>query len=374
MLLALVFLAAQPLAAHSLAAVQPLAAAAKQSLPAFTDYVVDAAHVIDPQARAHLDQVASQLDHSGVAQVAVLTVTDQMLGDDSIEEYGVAVFKSWGLGHDKKRSDGVLVLFKPGAAGHRLSRVEVGYGVEGVLPDGKVGALLDQYARPYVRRDEYGEASVHLVDAIASVLRENAASGGELAPAAGARRSGTGQGMRGNAPPESMGGLAVTFVGMLALILLLATSGARRHFPGKKMQLAAAAVTAVSFLSLVVAGSGAGWLVLAIGLIIVAVVWTSIRSHRCPKDGSWMLIEEEIVDEPTYYSDGYARVIEQCTNPRCGYSNEYDKRIPRKQVTVVTGGGGGWGGGGGGWGSGGGGGFGGGGGGESGGGGASRGD
>ncbi|HEY2029238.1 MAG TPA: TPM domain-containing protein [Myxococcales bacterium] len=361
MLLALFFLAAQPVVARP--------------LPAFTDYVVDAARVIDPQARAHLDQVASELDHSGVAQVAVLTVTDQMLGDDSIEEYAVAVFKSWGLGHDKKRSDGVLVVFKPGAAGHRLSRVEVGYGVEGVLPDGKVGALLDQHARPYIRRDEYGAAAAHLVDAIAGVLRENAASGGELAPAAGARRSGSGQGMRGNAPPESMGGLAVTLAGMLALILLLATSSARRQFPGKKTQLAAAAVTGVSFLSLVFAGSGAGWLVLAVGLIIVAVVWTSIRAHRCPRDGSWMLIDEEIVDEPTYYSDGYARVIQECTNPRCGYTNEYDKRIPRKQVTVVTGGGGGWGGGGGGgWGGGGGGGFGGGGGGESGGGGASRGD
>jgi uncharacterized membrane protein YgcG len=84
MLLALLLVTAQPLAAHSFAA-RAVLAAPTQNLPSFTDYVVDAAHVIDPQARAQLDQVASQLDHSGVAQVAVLTVTDQMLGDDSIE-------------------------------------------------------------------------------------------------------------------------------------------------------------------------------------------------------------------------------------------------------------------------------------------------
>src|SRR3954468_10406357 len=112
-----------------------LLGASKTNYPAYTDYVVDAAQVLDAGARAHIDSVSSQLDHAGIAQVAVLTVTDAMMGDDSIEDYAVGVFKQWGLGHDKKRSDGVLVVFKPGPAGHRLSRVEVGYGVEGVLPD-----------------------------------------------------------------------------------------------------------------------------------------------------------------------------------------------------------------------------------------------
>jgi uncharacterized membrane protein YgcG len=349
----------------------PLLAAARTSYPAFTDYVVDSANVIDASSRQHLIEVASRLDHAGVAQIAVLTITEQMLGDDSIEDYAAGVFKQWGLGHDKKRSDGVLVLIKPGGEGHRQTKVEVGYGVEGVLPDGKLGALYDQYARPYIKQNAYGQAAARLVDAMAGVIQQDAAAGGDMAPAAGGRRGGTGQGMRGNTQPADAGGLVVTILCMLALVIVLATSAARRQFPGKKTQLAAAGLTGASVVSLFVAGSGAGFLVLVVGLIVVAVIWASIRAHRCPRDGSWMTIDEEVIDSPTYWSDGVAHVWERCTNLRCGYHREYNKRIPRKQMVVMTGGGRG---GGGGFGGGGGDGFGGGGGGGSGGGGISRSD
>jgi uncharacterized membrane protein YgcG len=135
-----------------------------------------------------------------------------------------------------------------------------------------------------------------------------------------------------------------------------------------KMQLAAAGLTGVSVISLFAAGRGAGWLVLVVGLIIVAVIWASIRAHRCPKDGSWMTIDQEVIDEPTYWSQGLAHVTEQCTNRRCGYRREYDKALPRKQMTTYVSGGSSSSGGGGGGGDG----FSGGGGGDSGGGGAGR--
>ena len=49
-------------------------------------------------------------------------------------------------------ADGVLILMVPGKPGHRKLKVEVGYGLEGILPDGKVGALMDQYAGPSMKR------------------------------------------------------------------------------------------------------------------------------------------------------------------------------------------------------------------------------
>jgi len=82
-----------------------------------------------------------------------------------------------------------------------------------------------------------------------------------------------------------------------------------------------------------------------------------------------MEIEEDVLQRPTYWSQGVARVRQRCTNPSCGYRREYEKILPRRQAAVVTGGGGGFFGGGRG---GGGGGFSGGGGGDSGGGGAGR--
>src|SRR5262249_14401093 len=151
-------------------------------------------------------------------------------------------------------------------------------------------------------------AATHLVDAIATVLRTDAARGGDAAAGKDSLRGGTGQGMPGYAGPVSYGGLAVTIVCMGAIALVLATSAARRRFPGRKTQLAGVALGGVSVASLVAMGSGPGWLVLVAGLIVNAVIWASIRAHRCPRDGSWMEIEEDIVQRPTYWSQGIARV------------------------------------------------------------------
>jgi len=338
------------------------------TLPDFTGYVVDKARVLDPSAVQHVTDVASRLDHAGIAQLAVATVPESYLSDLSLEDYAVALVQKWGLGHGKKRDDGLLVLFVPGQPGHRKIRIEVGYGLEGILPDGKVGQIRTERAFPSMKRDDYSGAAVQVADALAAVLEKDAAAGGDSAATKDSLRGGTGVGMPGSGAAQGYGGLGITVLCMAGLAILLASSGARRRFPGKRTQLAGAGLAAASVASLVTMGSGPGWLALVAGLIVNAVIWTSIRSHRCPKDGSWMTIDEEILDEPTHWSQGLAHVRQMCTNPRCGYRREYDRVLPRKQSTVIVGGGGrggGWGGGGGG------GGFSGGGGGRSGGGGAS---
>jgi uncharacterized membrane protein YgcG len=218
-----------------------------------------------------------------------------------------------------------------------------------------------------MRNDDYSGAAVHVADAIASVLQADAAAGGDARPTATSPRCGTGQGLAGGGPIATSG-LFATLLCMFVLVLILASSGARRRFPGRKTRLAAGGLTLASVASLVLAGSGAGWLVLVVGLILTSILWTSIQAHRCPKDGSWMTISEQIVEPPTYWNRGLAIVRQRCTNSACGFRRDDEKVLPRKQRTVIiTGGGGGWGGGGGG----GGGGFSGGGGGRSGGGGAS---
>ena len=98
---------------------------AAAQLPDFSGYVVDRAGLLDAGSVAHLKQVASQLDHAGLAQVAVCTVPESAMDDDSLEDYAVALFKKWGLGHGTKRDDGVLVLFVPGKPGHRQIRIEI---------------------------------------------------------------------------------------------------------------------------------------------------------------------------------------------------------------------------------------------------------
>src|SRR5947209_5956650 len=140
---------------------------------------------------------------------------------------------------------------------------------------------------------------------------------GDAAPTEDSRRAGA---RRGAAPSETNGSaLLLSLVAMLGLLAALASSAMRRTFPGKKTRYAAAAAVAVVVIGLVsMAHAGAGWITLLIGLVINGLVYLSIRSHKCPKDGSWMLIDEQILEHPTYFSDGVAEVFEHCTSARCG--------------------------------------------------------
>ncbi len=261
------------------------------TLPDYSGFVVDRARLLDASAVEHVTQVASRLDHAGIAQVAVATVPPSYLGDLSLEDYAVALFQKWGLGHGKKRDDGLLVLFVPGPPGHRKIRIEVGYGLEGILPDGKVGQIRTQQAFPYMKQNDYSGAAVHVVDALAGILEMDASAGGDAAPAKGGMRGGSGVGVRGSSAAAGYGGLAITILCMAGFAILLASSGARRRFPGKRTQLAGAGLTVASVASLAAMPSGPGWLVLVAGLIVNAVIWATIRAHKCPKDGSWMTIE-----------------------------------------------------------------------------------
>src|SRR5206468_2118364 len=105
--------------------------------------------------------------------------------------------------HGKKKADGILILMVPGKAGHRKLKVEVGYGLEGILPDGKVGGLMDQYAGPSMKRGDFATAAVQLQAAIASVLQSDASAGGDAAPGKDTMRGGKGIGQPGAAAQTS---------------------------------------------------------------------------------------------------------------------------------------------------------------------------
>ena len=100
-----------------------------------TDYVNDFAHVLDGPSIAQLDNLCAQIDQKAHAQIAVVTIHSLDGGD--IESYAVDLFKQWGVG-SKSTNRGVLILL---AVGDHRYRVEVGYGLEPILPDGKVGGF-----------------------------------------------------------------------------------------------------------------------------------------------------------------------------------------------------------------------------------------
>lgn len=112
-------------------------------------YIQDYAGVVSQDSRARINSLGQQLAARTKAQVVVVTV--KSLQGASVEEYALAILRQWGVG-DKTLNNGVVILV---AVGDRQSRVEVGYGLEGALPDAKTGRMQDEYMLPYFRQGDY---------------------------------------------------------------------------------------------------------------------------------------------------------------------------------------------------------------------------
>ncbi|HEX8815999.1 MAG TPA: TPM domain-containing protein [Terriglobales bacterium] len=132
-----------------------------------TGYINDFAHVLDANTIAILTNVAQQVDEKAHAQIAVVTVPN--LGGSDIESYAVDMFKQWGVGN-KKTDKGVLILL---AVEDHKYRIEVGYGLEPILPDGKVGSF-GREAVPLLRADNYNDAIALMTSRVAQVIADDA--------------------------------------------------------------------------------------------------------------------------------------------------------------------------------------------------------
>jgi uncharacterized protein len=92
-----------------------------------------------------------QLQKASGAQIVVVTVAS--LQGRPLEQYSLDILRGWGIG-DEKKNNGVLLLV---AVNDRKSRIEVGYGLEGRLPDGKTGRIQDDFMLPYFKEGKYDE-------------------------------------------------------------------------------------------------------------------------------------------------------------------------------------------------------------------------
>ncbi len=139
-----------------------------EDLPQPTDYVSDYAHVLSADTVSRLDRICTQLDHSPAnSQLAIVTVTT-MDGDDAAD-YANRLEDKWKMG--KKGSDrGVLFLL---AVNDHKYRIDVGYGLEGILPDGKVGDIGRDMV-PNLRASDYDGAVSLAVGELARVIAADA--------------------------------------------------------------------------------------------------------------------------------------------------------------------------------------------------------
>ena len=126
-------------------------------------YVNDYAKILSSETKEYIINTNIELQKKIGAQIVVVTVSS--LGGQSIEEYATELFRKFGIG-DKNKNNGVLLLC---STGDRLFRIEVGYGLEGRLTDGKTGRIQDKYIIPYLKNDNYNEG---IKNGFSAVLQE----------------------------------------------------------------------------------------------------------------------------------------------------------------------------------------------------------
>ena len=128
-------------------------------------YVSDFAGVVPESNRAPLEAYCAAVEQSTGAQIALVTIPS--LEDEPIEDVANTIFRAWGVGQ-KGKNEGILMLL---AVHDRRSRLEVGYGLEPILPDGLDGSILRQM-RPALRQGDYGDAMMAAAETIGNTIAQ----------------------------------------------------------------------------------------------------------------------------------------------------------------------------------------------------------
>ncbi len=129
--------------------------------------VQDSAQVLNPEYIHLINKICDALEKSTQAQMAVVTVDN--LDGLTVEDYSMQVATRFGIGK-KGKDDGILILF---ARDDRKVRIEVGYGLEGVLTDAKTKSFIQNLAIPRFKEKEYGRGLYELAKALAETVAQS---------------------------------------------------------------------------------------------------------------------------------------------------------------------------------------------------------
>jgi len=190
---------------------------AAEKYPTPQGAVNDFANVVDPDNLTRMEALAREVLQKTGTAVVVATIPTLGEGEEA-GLYANGLYKAWGIG--KKGEDkGVLIFL---AVKERKIRIETGYGVEGILPDGLVSEIIDKYVVPQLKAGNYGVALYNAV----------AATSAYIAKDAGVQLSGSAAPSRTKARAEKKGfnvlGLIAFFV---VAALLLGTKTGRSMLP-----------------------------------------------------------------------------------------------------------------------------------------------
>lgn len=137
-----------------------LAAQSELVFPKPIGYVNDFANFLKPETKKALEAALRKLEQEKGHEIVIVTTPN--LQETTIEDLAVRWFEAWGIG--KKNADnGILMLIVPS---ERLMRIEVGYGLEGAIPDSLAGQVMDNLVIPKIKAGEPDAGVIAGVDAL----------------------------------------------------------------------------------------------------------------------------------------------------------------------------------------------------------------
>jgi uncharacterized protein len=149
-----------------------------QNLPQPVGWVNDFANVLSADYKEKLNSLIQELEEKTSTEIAVVTIDS--ISPYSEIEYARLLFDNWGPGK-KGKDNGVLVLL---AIKERRWRIETGYGIEGILPDGLCGEIGRNYMVPYFKEGKYGQGlyqgTLKIAQVIANDTNIRLSTSGEL--------------------------------------------------------------------------------------------------------------------------------------------------------------------------------------------------
>ncbi len=171
-----------------------------------TGYVNDFAGVFRPEQRQDLEQFLAEVERKTTSQVAVVTVPS--LEGNEIQDFANRLFERWGIGR-KGKDKGVLLV---AAIQDRKAWIEVGYGLEPVIPDARAGRILDEYVIPYFKQGDFGGGLSEGARAIAGIIAQEAGVQLDGAPTRGSPQPG--------GESQGIGCLGYIIIAVLILIFI----------------------------------------------------------------------------------------------------------------------------------------------------------
>ena len=150
--------------------------------------VVDSAGVLSPADRAQIETMIAGLEQEKGSQLIVFTIDST--APETIEQLGIRLAEAWKVGRQRVDDGAILIV----AVKDHAARIEVGYGLEGVLPDAISNRIIQEQMLPHFREDDYGTGIRSGVDALIRTIRKE-----PLPPASAATHRGPASGSLMNA-------------------------------------------------------------------------------------------------------------------------------------------------------------------------------